>query len=80
MDSKELFINSIIIFGDGAVSPEIEKNIRDLAYSVFFGSKRLNALGVKVEDASVIREQNKRPYVRGKWSFIKNLKKVNDFI
>lgn len=80
MDSKELFINSIIVFGDGSVSPEIEKSIKDLAYSVFFGSKRLNALGVKVEDASVMREQNKRPYVRGKRSFIKNLKRVNNFI
>lgn len=75
MDSKELFINSIIVFGDGSVPPEIEKHIKDLAYSAFFGSKRLNALGVKVEDASVIRGQNKRPYVRGKWSFIRNFLK-----
>ena len=53
----------------------LKKNIKDLTYSVFFGSKRLNTFGIKVEDASVIREQNKRPYVRGKWSFIKIFKK-----
>ena len=79
-DEKEKFIDSLIVISDGSISQEIEKRIKSLAYSVFFGSKRMNILGIKVEDANELREQNKRPYISGKWKFIKNLKKVSDFI
>lgn len=79
-EEQEKFINSIIVIEDGSISPEFEERIKRMAYSLFFGSKRMNLLGVKVEDANELREQNKRPHICGKWKFIKNFKKVTDFI
>jgi len=79
-EEQEKFIDSIIVIEDGSLSPEFAERIKRLAYSIIFGSKKMNALGVKVEDASIFKEQNKRPCMAGRWRFIKNFKKVNDII
>jgi len=74
-EEQAKFIDSIIVIVDGSISPEFEERIKRMAYSRFFGSERMNLLGVKVEDANKLREQNKRPYICSKWKFIKKIKK-----
>ena len=41
-EEQAKFIDSIIVIEDGSIPSEIEERIKRMAYSIFYGSKRMN--------------------------------------
>lgn len=72
---KNDFIDSMIkvtYCSDSDALVRLEMRLKRTAYSIFFGSKRLKALGINIEDAYDFREKNKWPTISGKHRLIKN--------